>query len=309
LESLTKPVVIREQIDSLAIAHLGCVPTAVKELTDGWFNAAFLLSLADGHEYVLKVAPPPGVKLLRYEANILRAEVEAMKLVQGLVPVPTVVAQDFAGSTVGSPWFLMDRLRGMPYNHLRDTLSAEQQRGVEEQVGRIVRALGVAGTQGFGMFNGPFFATWREAFSHLMADLRLDAEEASVELPDGAWEAASPHLSSLDAVTEPRLVHWDLWEGNLFVDPTSLAVTGVIDFERALWGDPLIEMNFSMKRDGFLDGYGSDLVSGPGGESRRYLYDLYLMLVMVVESKYRGFSADHEAWPRGQLAALLERGG
>lgn len=279
----------------------------MKELTDGWFNAAFLLSLPDGDEFVLKVAPPPGVKLLRYEADILRAEVESMERVKGLVPVPSVVAYDASSALLESPFFIMERLPGVPYNHLRESLSAEQQRGVEVQTGRIVRALGVPGERGLGLWNGPFFATWREAFEHLMTALRMDAEEAAVDLPDGCWEAGLPHLSALDEVGEARLVHWDLWEGNLFVDPTTLAVTGVIDFERALWGDPLMEINFFMKRDGFLEGYGADLVSSPGGASRRYLYDLYLMLVMVIESKYRGFTAEHEAWPREQLALLLER--
>lgn len=279
----------------------------MKELTDGWFNAAFLLSLPDGREFVLKVAPPPSVKLLRYEAEILRAEVEAMGRVKGLVPVPTVVAHDAWGSVLSSPYFLMERLSGIPYNHLRETLNADQQRGVEVQTGRIVKALGIPGAKGFGLWNGPFFTTWREAFEHLMTALRLDAEEAGVDLPDGCWDAGLRHLSALNEVVEARLVHWDLWEGNLFVDPTTLAVTGVIDFERALWGDPLMEINFFLKRDGFLEGYGADLVASPGGPSRRYLYDLYLMLVMVVESKYRGFTAEHEAWPREQLALLLEQ--
>ena len=36
-----------------------------------------------------------------------------------------------------------------------------------------------------------------------------------------------------DKVTQPTLVHWDMWEGNIFVKAGH--VVGVIDWERALW--------------------------------------------------------------------------
>lgn len=38
-----------------------------------------------------------------------------------------------------------------------------------------------------------------------------------------------------DQVTVPCLVHWDLWDGNVFVKDNR--ITGVIDCERSLWGD------------------------------------------------------------------------
>ena len=37
-------------------------------------------------------------------------------------------------------------------------------------------------------------------------------------------------------VTEPRLVHWDLWDGNIFVSDGM--ITGLIDWERSIWGIP-----------------------------------------------------------------------
>jgi hypothetical protein len=40
----------------------------------------------------------------------------------------------------------------------------------------------------------------------------------------------------LDEVTRPALIHFDLWPGNIFVDGSRIA--GLIDHERAFWGDP-----------------------------------------------------------------------
>jgi aminoglycoside phosphotransferase (APT) family kinase protein len=113
----------------------------------------------------------------------------------------------------------------------------------------------------------------------------------------------------LEAVQTPRLVHWDLWDGNIFVDPQTLRVSGLIDFERALWGDPLIEAVF-----GDIDGcqharagYGEDLLAAPGGRMRRRLYNIYLHLIMVIECTYRRYAAaDQENWVRPILESELQ---
>jgi aminoglycoside phosphotransferase (APT) family kinase protein len=51
---------------------------------------------------------------------------------------------------------------------------------------------------------------------------------------------AGEHTELLDEITEPRLLHGDLWTPNLMLasgapKPT---ITGVLDHDRALWGDP-----------------------------------------------------------------------
>jgi len=40
----------------------------------------------------------------------------------------------------------------------------------------------------------------------------------------------------------PQLVHWDAWDANFFVKDGK--ITGILDFERALWADPLMEAQF-----------------------------------------------------------------
>ena len=42
----------------------------------------------------------------------------------------------------------------------------------------------------------------------------------------------------LDAVTAPTLVGYDIWAGNVLLDPAGLdRITGIIDFERSFFGD------------------------------------------------------------------------
>ncbi|MBK8136950.1 MAG: phosphotransferase [Chloroflexi bacterium] len=107
----------------------------------------------------------------------------------------------------------------------------------------------------------------------------------------------------------PWLVHWDLWDGNVFVDPASGEINGIIDFERALWGDPLIELNFREYSDAsaFGEGYGKAVLDTSARRLRRSLYDLYLYLIMVIEDDFRQYET-HEItdWARGNLVRVLE---
>jgi hypothetical protein len=53
---------------------------AVREVTDGWFNAAYRIRLADGRDVMLKIAPPTAVAVMGYEQNIMATEVATMRL-------------------------------------------------------------------------------------------------------------------------------------------------------------------------------------------------------------------------------------
>jgi aminoglycoside phosphotransferase (APT) family kinase protein len=48
-----------------------------------------------------------------------------------------------------------------------------------------------------------------------------------------AWHASSPPLPE-----RPALVHGDFWQENLLADPASGRLTGVLDWENAMMGDP-----------------------------------------------------------------------
>ena len=53
--------------------------------------------------------------------------------------------------------------------------------------------------------------------------------------------AATP---AFDDVTMARLTHFDLWDGNVLVrqGPDGWTVSGLVDWERAFFGDPLADV-------------------------------------------------------------------
>jgi hypothetical protein len=151
----------------------------------------------------------------------------------------------------------------------------------------------------------------REAFGDMRDPVLQDGEDAQVDLGI-PYETLASQVTRfypfLEEVKRPAFVHWDLCDGNVFVDPETAQITGILDCERALWGDPLMEVNFGAfgLNPAFLEGYGVDLIAGPGARVRRSLYNIYLWLITVIESTYRSYqTTDQENWARLKLQEEL----
>ena len=309
--SRSKTPVDRAQATALVHDAFGTTARllSIHELTDGWFNAAYRLDVALGGDgaaaaparsVVLKVAPPPDVEVLWYEHDILHAEIEALRLVRHCTdaPVPEVLWVDEA-TRLPSPSFLMSFVPGVSLANHRAEMPPAVLAQLDRTMGRHLAQLHAVTGEGFGLLSPdrPSHDTWPAAFGELVEQLLRDGERAGVVLPVGYDELrhglAATH-AALAEVTVPRFVQWDLWDGNVLVDPVSGALTGYLDFERALWGDPLLEIQFGPhgRVADVVDGYGSDPFTDPGARQRRALYTLYHHLVMSIEGAYRAYPSD-----------------
>lgn len=290
---------------------------AFEELKDGFFNAAYLLELENGPRCVLKVAPPESIAVLRYEKGILRTEWEVLALVKQHteMPVPEVLFYDPSHSLLENDYYLMDFVPGVPLNKVRNQLQSEEQWAIDYQAGQYLRQVNeIAGDYfGYPALANQHFHSWRAGFEQIVKDVLADGEAMQVALPVPCHELYTrlkEVYPVLDEVVSPRLVHWDLWDGNIFIDLESKRISGMIDFERALWADPLMECNFGAMggNPAFLAGYGQEMLDTPAKRCRRILYDVYLFLIMVIECYYRQYETrDQENWAREQLARQLDR--
>jgi aminoglycoside phosphotransferase (APT) family kinase protein len=314
--SLSKTPVSPETAAQIVARHLGASLriTAFRELTEGFFNTACELVLSDGMHCVLKVAPPADVTVLRYEKDVLSTEVDVMRLVRERteVPVPVILVADDSREILPAPFFLMEYLDGMPLNKLRPGLSASDQAAIDRETGRLLQQINsIAGdTFGYPARSEERSSNWAEAFQRMYENVLQDGLDAGVDLPyDRLRDLLGRGLPALDEVSLPHLVHWDLWDGNIFVDRQTVHITGIIDFERALWADPLMECNFGAFgiNPHFIDGYDISLPYTPSQVARRKLYNLYLYLIMVIECTYRRYETpEQENWARGQLQREME---
>ena len=316
--ALSKTPIPLETAQTLIHAHFGGQAKIDRytELTDGMYNAAYRIELADGHQAVLKVAPSDQVKVLRYEKNIMRAEVDVLRLVaaQTEVPVPEVFAYDVSRRLIDNDYYLMAYVPGVAWHKLRKEFPAKDQRLIDFRTGEYLRQVNTITNPRFGYFAQPEFQfpTWRETFDCMLSHVLQDGRDAGVELPipyDSLYARLRPYYPVLDEISQPNLVHWDLWDGNIFVDPETKLITGILDCERALWADPLMEVNFGAfgLNPAFIEGYGLDLLSGPFARVHRSLYNVYLWLIMVIECTYRQYETkNQENWARQKLVDEMD---
>ena len=277
---------------------------AVLPLEDGLFNSAFRLDFADGFRAVLKVAPIEGAGTLRYEHRMMEGEVGVLRLIarNSSIPAPRVLHADFSRSAIPADFMIMEFLPGIPFNKVRDQWPQSAVDSVREESGRFLREVNSIGNIRFGYFALPESAapSWFETFKRMIEWLLEDASSQSISLPvspDTILQTIQRFRDDLDAVRSAQLVHWDLWDGNILVDPESRRITGIIDWERALWGDPLMETNFRWGVDNaaFARGYGTSGEPDTGAPRRLLLYDLHLALIWIIECYYRSFPTADQA--------------
>ncbi|MCA0294877.1 MAG: aminoglycoside phosphotransferase family protein [Actinobacteria bacterium] len=289
----------------------------VDELGHGWFNVAYRIGLKDGRQVVLKIAPPPGVSVMTYEHDMMATEVAALELVQAQtgVPVPAVDHFDDSLELCDAPWFFMPFIGADNFGILAEegALTPEQAASYNEQLGAVNAELNTVVGPHFGRLRGPGSPTWREAFAGMIEDVLTDGERAGIDIGwdyDVVRQVIAEHLPLLDVVVEPRFVEWDLWNSNTMVRDGR--IVAIIDHERAFYGDPLIEAGFTAidlpaigDPEAFMRGYGQPALT-PDEAKRRRLYTLYLILIMIIETHYRGHETPQQYdWARAQLVDLM----
>lgn len=289
---------------------------AVKELKEGYFNAAYEIVLMDGRKVVLKIAPPIKVDIMSYERNIMKTEVDMLRMVKAAtdVPVPEIYYYDGSRQLIDSDYYFMEHIKGIPYNIAKKDLSIEVQKEIERQLGSCNKRINTITGDYFGYPGSQELQdqSWQAVFVKMVEAVLQDGEKMDVDL-GASYEDIRLNLRNmsqlLKEITQPRLIHWDLWDGNVFVEEGR--ITGIIDFERALWGDALMEHCFrgivdSTLSTPFLEGY--EWTSFTEEErKRRILYNIYLYLIMVIECAYREYDNDWQYhWAKDRLLEMLK---
>lgn len=283
-----------------------------KELTEGYFNVAYEVTLSSGEAVILKVAPAEGVRVMTYERNIMCAEVQAMEMAleHGGIPVPKVLGYDDSHTICESPYFFMEKLKGSSLHEIKDAFTQEQINGIYKETGRINKEINRIACPCFGYPGQPEFQgkDWYMVFRRMLEAGISDARQGNVDLKipvDELLRYLEWDKDIFAEVTEPRLVHWDLWDGNIFVSDG--VITGLIDWERCIWGDPLLEVGFRTHSDNpfFRKGYGMKAFT-KSQERRSLWYDIYLFVLVSLECEYRKYETmDMYQWATHMLTTLF----
>jgi aminoglycoside phosphotransferase (APT) family kinase protein len=287
---------------------------AFQPIPTGKFNTSYFVR-ADGEELVLRIAPPSDAVFVFYERDMMRQEpgIHALLREKTSVPVARIFAFDDSREVVDRDVLLMERLPGTPLTEARGADEA----AVLREVGRCLaeaHAL-TADTYGYLGEHHPMEPQqrWADAFAIMWSKMIDDIAGVGHYDPDEAAllrALLDRHIDLFDRPVPASLLHMDIWHQNILVDGHS-RLTGIVDWDRALWGDPEIEFAVldycGISRPPFWEGYGSERDSSRAAQVRQAFYLLYeLQKYIVIRQGRQGDSARARAYKR-QVFGLVQQ--
>ena len=255
----------------------------VTELHGGEMSTVLDIALADAPACILKVYPDALQWKMAKEVNVLALLRDAD------APVPTILLADDTRSAVDLSCVLMTKLDGTTLGRREADLSEAELFAIYGEMGAALRKINDVSLDSFG-YIGPngVWTAYPSNRAYMSAQLDRKLREFCTRGGDPALAAhlrdsvtARQHL--FEAATTPRLCHYDFHAGNVLVTSQGAPhLTGIVDFENAASGDPLMDIAKALyyftaedapKRDGLLAGYGP--IERPDWQQTLDLYRLY----------------------------------
>lgn len=316
MRSPTQRDVDREYVLAATATAFGDSATVVhaEPFTGGSFGSVWRVDLADRGPVVLKISATPDAGLLTYERDLLAEEANYLRIAASGapdVPIARVLHE-------ADDWLFMTFLPGTPLPSL--PAGTDTTRVREESGAAIARLHRVTGDRFGYAGDRPSAATWPDAFAAMVDAILHDAIAWCVTLPvspERVRAVVRAHRSILAVVQRPAFVHFDLWDGNVLatVARDGAHLSGLVDGERYLFGDPLVDFAspalFADVLDPpghpFLRGYRSvtPLAIDDCVRRRVWLYQLYLYLIMIVEYPSRGMTPAADPVRSARLGRLV----
>ncbi len=266
MKSITQKLIPLESVRKIIHHHFGSRTQIgeIYELTDGWWSVAYSVELPDiEYDIIIKLKIPDGLKTQIYEFAAMETEIKVLEFIKkheiGVnIPLPELVAYDLNGDLVGRGYFITKKFTGKPLSQLRKKIPKPELAKIETEIGELQAKINEITGDKFGYFiDHPQFPvhtdTWASTFSLMMENLFTDCTVYDTILPfsqEEVRELLKKGEKALNKVKKPSLVHWDLWVGNIFVKKIEdkWVLEGIIDFERAIWGNPLTESSLRGKK-------------------------------------------------------------
>ena len=286
-------------LNQLVTTHIDVHPADVsfRRIPTGKFNTSYYVETPE-EAFILRIAPQDDAGLLFYERGMMAQEPPLHALLRRKtdVPVARIVTFDNSRSLVGRDYLIMEQLPGRPLTEL--PLSPQQTATVQEQVGRYLRQMHRIRTTKYGYLGphrpmepeGTWLAAFRVMWNKLLDDVVACGGYEPAEA-DFMRRLFDSYRYCFDREVSSCLLHMDVWHQNILVDE-HCQVTGLLDMDRALWGDCEIEFAVldycGISEPSFWDGYGLRRDLSPDARIRGTFYVLYEVQKYIPIRIWRG---------------------
>jgi aminoglycoside phosphotransferase (APT) family kinase protein len=311
----------------LVLAHLNAESTSLRfaQIRTGKHNTSYWVE-SDQDRFVLRIAPPDDSGFLFYEHQMMHQEPQLHALIRAhtSIPVASIMGHDFSRRHINRDYLLMTALPGTPLSDFPG-LSRSQLHRALGQTGEYLRQLHTLTAmkcldlkdQAYGYLGAhrPLDpqSTWATAFRVMWNKLIDDVTACGTYAPTEAQsmrDLLELYIEQFDRPVVPRLLHMDVWAQNILIDKVG-NVTGILDFDRALWGD--VEIEFAVldycgiSEPAFWEGYGVQRDESSPAMIRRQFYLLYELQKYMPIRVWRRNNPQSAARYKRQSLALAEQ--
>lgn len=280
-----------ETIATIFDKKLSVTTDSIEPITTGKFNSSYIVA-AEGREYVIRIAPDPESVFIFYEQNMMAQEPQLHKLLREKTnaPVAEIFVYDDSRGLVPADYIIMERLPGRALSEVQ--LSSSDYAKVMQQIGQYMARVHSLTAEKYGYLGQHNCMQpqddWASAFKIMwnkLIDGICDVDFYNDDEAQMVRELANRYYKIFDRPVDSSLLHMDIWSQNILVDE-SMNVTGIIDWDRALWGD--VEIEFAVldycgiSEPSFWTGYGKEREQTPESQLRNTFYLLYEIQKYIV---------------------------
>ena len=310
---MTEPI-DHKTIEKIATRYLPSDSTVqIAPILTGKFNTSFFVTAGE-ISWVVRIAPPRDAVFIFYERDMMRQEPGIHRLLstKTSVPVAPVIAFDDSGDLVDRDFIIMERLAGNPISDVACDYGK-----VLHQVGKYLAQVHGQTASMYGYIGEhqpmPAQRRWVDAF-HIMWNRLIDGivEVGHYDEKESntCRRLLDRNIRLFDRNLPAALLHMDVWAQNILVDEHS-NVTGIVDWDRALWGDPEIEYAVldycGISEPAFWEGYGRQRDTSPEAQVRQVFYLLYELQKYIIIRQGRGNDPTRARQYKQQVMQIFER--
>jgi aminoglycoside phosphotransferase (APT) family kinase protein len=256
------------------------------ELEGGTFNTTYLITLADRQKVILRVAPPPTADIAWEDTFLMRSE-HAMQPFFAPIAVlmPKTLLVDFTQQLINRDYMFQTFIEDERWDDAWDELTPEANNLLWDQFGSLMKQIHEVRGEAFGLPRPGFqFDSWSETVIDRLERTLRAARDLQLDVTNFArvLEMVRAHPQGLDELQVPRLLHGDLWLFNILIrrGAGETSIVGVLDADRAWWGDPMADWTMFIlahaeHEEGhshFWQAYGRPHDT-PGARFRKTVYD------------------------------------
>ena len=314
MKSKTKVVLSEQDLNNICQTQLHTELLSSREITSGFYNAIYELKTKN-NSFILKVAPSLDIDIMTYEKDIMKREIKVYRLLQNIhVPVPKVIAIDDTKSIIASDFYIMEQLEGNTLFELKENIIDKERyyKMVMEYLSKIhqikMDAFGYDNLRVRPVSNS-------DAMLQMFDNIYQDGVKKNIVYPTfiiALLDRIKDYKLCLDEVKRPSLLHFDLWDGNIFVHQHR--VVGLIDTERSFNGDPLAEFAgmhldiFADENRTYLEHYNlfanEKIIVNDNARIRFRIYQTYMYFLMYVECAFRDINGSFDGQKQWSLEML-----